>query len=287
VRGCKVFVASLALVAGCAQVAFAQSDERILYATVVDKSGAPVRDLTEKDFIIREDGQAREILHVVPDSDPLHIAVLVDTSGRMRNNITDLRLAIAAFIENTREDAQIALITLGARPTISVPYTADRAALKKGIERVFAETGSGATLLDGIAETSQGLQKQRASHAAIVAIGGPADLSFRHYEEVLTSLRASGAVLHVLTLGAANGSADRELAVGKGTADTGGRNETVLAPMGLTAKATELAKEISSQYRITFARPQRLIPPKATEVSVRNPDLKVHGMLLKTDKERQ
>jgi hypothetical protein len=224
---------------------------------------------------------------VVPDSDPLHIAVLVDTSGRMRNNITDLRLAIAAFIENTREDAQIALITLGARPTISVPYTADRAALKKGIERVFAETGSGATLLDGIAETSQGLQKQRVSHAAIVAIGGPADLSFRHYEEVLTSLRTSGAVLHVLTLGTANGSADRELAVGKGTAETGGRNETVLAAMGLTPKAAELAKEISSQYRITFARPQRLIPPKTTEVSVRNPDLKVHGMLLKTDKERQ
>jgi hypothetical protein len=268
-------------------MAFAQSDERVLYASVLDKSGAPVPDLTEKDFIIREDGQAREILHVVPDSDPLHIALLVDTSARMRNSIADLRKAVAAFIENTRDGAQIALITLGARPTISVPYTADRAALKKGIDRLFAETGSGATLLDAIAETSQGLKKQGASHSAIAAIAGPGDLSFRHYEDVLAQLRASGAVLHVLTLGTANGGGDRELAVGKGTAETGGRNDTVLASMGLVPKAAELAKEISSQYRITFARPQRLIPPKTTDVSVRNPDLKVHGILLKTDKERQ
>jgi Ca-activated chloride channel family protein len=282
-----VFLFVLALVAGHARTALAQTDERIFYADVLDKDGAPVPDLTAKDFIIREDGQAREILSVVQDSDPLHIALLVDTSQGMRNNINDLRKAIAAFVDNTRDGALIALITLGSRPTISVPYTADKAALKKGIDRVFAEQGNGNTLLDGIVEAAEGLEKQKVPHAAIAAISGPADLSFRHYEEVLEALKSSGAALHVLTLGTRNGEADRELAVGKGTALTGGRSETVLSSMGLIPKAAQLAKQISSQYRITFARPQRLIPPKTTEVSVKNPDLKAHGMLVKTDKERQ
>jgi hypothetical protein len=126
-----VALALFAMLAGSPRIVFAQSEERILYASVVDKDGAPVPNLTEKDFIIREDGQAREVLSVTPDSDPLQVALLVDTGRGMRNNINDLRRAATAFVENMREGAQIALITLGARPTISVPYTADRAALKK------------------------------------------------------------------------------------------------------------------------------------------------------------
>src|SRR6476469_2479808 len=127
-----VALSLFAMLAGSPLIVFAQTEERILYACVVDKDGAPVPNLTTKDFIIREDGQAREILSVVPDSDPLHIALLVDTSQSMSNSLLDLRKALAAFVENTREGALIALITLGSRPTISVPYTADRAALKKG-----------------------------------------------------------------------------------------------------------------------------------------------------------
>jgi hypothetical protein len=67
---------------------------------------------------------------------------------------------------------------------------------------------------------------------------------------------------------------------------TGGRNEVVLAAMGLAAKSTQLAQEISGQYRIVYARPERLIPPKNTEISVKNPDLRARGMLVKTEKER-
>jgi hypothetical protein len=200
--------------------------------------------------------------------------------------MADLRRAVAAFIDNTREGVQVALITLAARPTISVPYTADHAALKQGAERLFSEAGSGSVLLDGIAEISKGLQKQGAARSAIAAISRAEDLSFRPYQEVLSSLRASGAVLHVLTLGAQNGDLDREVAVSNGTKETGGRNETVLSSMGLIPSAAQLAKVISSQYRIAFARPSRLVPPEKTEVSVKNPDLRASGMLLKTEQER-
>jgi VWFA-related protein len=285
-RSLRVSALAAALLTSSAP-AFAQADERVIYASVVDKNGAPVHDLTEKDFVVREDGQAREILRVAKDTDPLQIALLIDNSRAMRNQISDLRRATNAFVDNVREGVQIALITLGDRPTIAVPYTADHDELKKGINRLFATQDSGNYLLDGIAESSEGLQKRTMWRPVIVAITGVDDISYRQYPDTLRLLRESGAVLHVLTLGTANGGVDREFVVGKGTDETGGRNEVVLASMGLPPKATQLATEISNQYRITYARPQRLIPPKSTEVQARNPALRARGMLIKTDKERQ
>ena len=286
-RAFPLTIVTVALLLGATAPAFAQADERVIYASVVDKNGEPVADLTPEDFIVREDGQTREILRVARDNDPLQIALLVDNSAGMRSKDSDLRKAVAAFIDGTREGVQIALITMASRPTISVNYTTDHQALKKAVDRLFSDTSAGNTFLDAVAETSQGFTKRTGTRAVIAAITTADDLSFRQYTEVLEYFREGGAALHVLTLGANPGPVDRELVVGKGTAESGGRNEVVLSSMGLPAKAKQLANEISNQYRITYARPQRLIPPKETTVASRRADLRARGMLLKTEKERR
>ena len=79
---------------------------------------------------------------------------------------------------------------------------------------------------------------------------------------------------------------NREIVVGRATDETGGRNDIALASNSLEPKAAQMAAEISSQYKIAYARPQRLIPPKAVDIDVKNPDLRARGMLMKTEKER-
>jgi VWFA-related protein len=266
--------------------ASAQVDERVIFAGVVDKSGSPVLDLTARDFVVREDGVAREILRVARDTDPLQIALLIDNSAPMRNRLGDLRRAISAFVDATREGVQIALITLAERPTIVVGYTADRAALHKAVDRMFAYE-AGNYLLDGIAETSQGLttRANRRSIIVVLTANGP-EMSYRQYTEVLRFFREGGASLHVLALGVGAG-AGREIVLGKGTSETGGRYENVLTPTGLEPKARQIATEVSNQYRVVYARPERLIPPKDVEISVKRTDLKARGALLKTDKDRR
>jgi hypothetical protein len=69
--------------------------------------------------------------------------------------------------------------------------------------------------------------------------------------------------------------------LGRMTKETGGRYEEVLSINGLSAKLQQLSDEISNQYRVTFARPQRLIPPKSTEISARQPNVHARGMLKK------
>ena len=65
------------------------------------------------------------------------------------------------------------------------------------------------------------------------------------------------------------------------TKETGGRYEEVLSMSSLSAKLQQLSDEISNQYRVTFARPQRLIPPKSTEISGKQPSIHARGMLKK------
>jgi VWFA-related protein len=279
-------VLALAALVAAAVPAFAQVDERVVYVSVVDKEGAPALNLTAKDFIVREDGQPREVLRVARDNDPLQIALLVDNSTSMRDRVALLRKSVAAFVDASRDDAQIALITLAERPTIAVGYTTDRGVLRKAIENMFSfEAGN--YLLDGIAETAQGLTKRTMWRSVLVVLTGLGpEMSYRQYTEVLRFFRESGASLHVLQLGMGIGEQGREIVLSRGTSETGGRYEQVLSIAGLEMKARQLASEISNQYRLTFARPDRLVPPKNTEVSVKRPDLRARGKLMNPDKER-
>lgn len=285
-------------------IAFAQVDERVMYASVVDDKGSPVMNVTAKDLIVREDGQPREILRVAKDDDPMQVALLVDNSISMRDQLSDLRKSIATFVADLRPGVQVALLTLAERPTIVVNYTADRAALQKGVDRIVAYEAAN-YVIDGIAEAAEGLLKRTAARSVMVVVTGQGpELSYRHYSDALRPLRESGAALHAIMVTAPNvkgilnavehgnpgdsgggiGGVGRDIVLGRMTKETGGRYEEVLSMSALTAKLEQLSAEISNQYRVTFARPQRLIPPKNTVISARQPNQHARGMLIKTTK---
>ena len=88
-----------------------------------------------------------------------------------------------------------------------------------------------------------------------------------------------------MTVSAKGGSSGRLL--GEATQKTGGRDDMIIGLVGLERKLADLAGELSNQYRVTYARPQRLIPPEKTEILARNPELHARGLLVMTDRERQ
>jgi len=250
---------------------------RDLYVSVVDGNGAAVTGLTAKEFTVREDGVAREVLKVGPATAPLDIVLLVDDSQAATNAIPYLRDGLARFAERLAGKASIGLVTIGERPTSIVERTKDVATLKKGITRIFARPGSGAYLLEAILDTSRGFQKRETERPVIVAIATEGvEFSNQPYERVLDALYESGAALHVLMVGSPSSSMadeirNRNITVAQGTEGTGGRREQLLTELAIPDALTKLADELLNQYVVTYGRPDALVPPKKVEVSVTKP----------------
>jgi len=276
----------------------AQAIQKSLFVSVVDNAGLPVSDLGPSDFIVKEDNIAREVLSVRPAEEPMQIALLVDTSQRARNDIAHMRTALPAFVttltnpNDSGAKNEVALIAFGERPTVFTEYTWNVAELQKGINRIWAQQGSGPYFVDAVFEVVQAFKKREARRPVIVAIvaeGG--EMSYRQYDQVLEPLRASTAPLYALMLGTPSSSMtdearNRNMVLDKGTADTGGRRDQLLAPSALGDRLTLLARQLLHQYKVTYARPQSLIPPERVTVAAAKPGLTARGTLAKDQQGR-
>jgi hypothetical protein len=263
----------------------AQAQQRVVYVSALDQSGMPVSSLAPTDVIIREDKVAREVLSITPAQEPMHIALLVDNSQAAESFIRDYREALPAFITAILGDEsgakhQISIVTLAERPTINSDYTTDAAQLTSAAGRIFSLPGSGTYLLDGIIEISQGIKKRNFSRPVIVAITteGP-EMSDRQYQSVLEPFREAGAAFHVIVVGnPRNTSYDRSIVLDQGTREGGGRFDTLLTGNALTARMKQVAAELTHQFRVTYARPQTLIPPDQVTIASGKEGLTVRGI---------
>ena len=266
----------------------AQTVERDMFVTVLDRAEKPVLTLGVPDFVVREDGRVREVLRARRATDVIDIALLIDNSQALGSQVNDVRAGLEAFIAKMRPQAQISLVALGDRPTIYADYTNSQEQLAAGVGRVFPIQGAGAYTLDAVGEVLKGLEKRQAERSAVVVLWvGGLEFSTSGYEPLVRDLAARGTTLHVVVVGSrtpvdmrTTEGRNRELLFDRGTTDTGGRRENVLTSMAVKDAMERLADELLGQYRITFARPDVLIPPEKTEVAVRPPGLKARGIVV-------
>jgi VWFA-related protein len=263
---------------------WAQAEEWTIYASVVDQNGTAMPGLTAGDFVVRENGLVREVLRVGPATDPLQVAVLVDTSQEMRADLIDLRQGLRGFVKELEGRHEIALIGFGGAPIVLVDYTRDPKRLETGISRLNVRPTTGSYLLSAIIDTSRTLRKRRETRRVMVVITsqGP-EFSELSYQTVLEYVRDSGAPLHSFVLRREGVSPtdpaaqEVELTLAVGTRMTGGRREELLTAMSMTPRLQSLATELNNQYQIVYARPKTLLPPKTIDVGVRRPELTVRA----------
>jgi VWFA-related protein len=265
----------------------AQALRRSMYVSVLDKEGAPVPNLGPADFVVREDKRTREILSVEPATAPMQVALLVDNSSRSRNSIRDIRDATNEFIKGMTSGVvrnEVAVVAVAERPTVLVDYSADQPRLLAGAGRIFTQMDSGAYLLDGLFEVSQGFKKREASRPVIVAIStnGP-ELSTRYHDQIVSALRGVGAAFSVVMVGPpptdvlSSEGRERAATLSQGTQDTGGRYDNVLAASALAGRLKQVANELTHQYLVTYARPDTLIPPERVTITGKDANLTVRG----------
>jgi len=291
-------VASLVAVAGTALASLAlapspagaQGRQRAMYVNVLDKDGKPVPDVKPEDLSVREDGAVREVLTVAPATEPLQITLLIDNSAAASRIVSQLRDALKQFVTKVATgDHEISIVTLGDRPTLVVDVTTDpHKLIKNGVERLFSQPGSGMYLLDALLDTTKGIRKRESTHPVIVSVTTEGvEFSNDHYERVLEALRDSGAMYYALVL--TDGpdpdqrreeTRNRNIVFDRGTNETGGSREILLSEMSLEPALTKLANELLHQYKVTYGRPETMIPPRKVTVEAKAANLTARGVVV-------
>jgi VWFA-related protein len=131
-----------------------------LDASVFDQRGAPVTDLKADDFVVRVDGQSRQVVSAewIPLSTPDKPATVApqgyssnesSTGGRLILIVIDqpnirfggtmaIRKAVNGFIDGLQPADRAAIVGIGPGSP-STPFTPDRARLKKAVERMVGQ----------------------------------------------------------------------------------------------------------------------------------------------------
>ena len=266
----------------------AQSQPRKIYASLVDKKGAPVTTVTPADLVVREDGVAREILSVTPATDPMRVALLVDNSQAATQSIQFLRDGLTLFATRlTGAGHSVALVTLGDRPTLQVDATTELARLKsRGIDRLFSQPGSGMYLLEALIETSKGFVKNETPRPVIVAVVTEGkEFSNASADAVIRAIRDSGAQFYALVLTEGPRASDqddevrqRNVVLDRGTSENGGTREIVISNLAIKDRLDTLASELLGQVAVTYASPQRLVPAEKITIAAARDGLTARGV---------
>jgi hypothetical protein len=257
-----------------------QTREQHVFASVLDARDAPVAGLTAKDLVVREDGVAREVLRVSAAPWPSHVVLLIDDSQATNALTVDLRAGLNAFVgalASATPAPLVRLATFGDRPTTRVEFTTTPSALTQGIDRIFPRPGAGGRLLEALTETSRDLRTRKAERPVIVAFvaeAGP-EFSEESHMRIADALKEAGVALWAVVLEDRGGQTaseqnrERSMVLGDVVPQSGGFSRTILSRQGIQPAFTTIAAALASQYDVTYARPESLVPPTKLEVSLR------------------
>jgi VWFA-related protein len=264
------------------------SREQQVVAAAVDKGGKAVPGLSTADFIVREDGVAREVLRVEQASAPMQIVVLVDTSNDMQVVLQDVRRGLQAFARALwakSPESNITLMEIGERPRQIGSPTTEAKALDGNINALVEHSGAGTYLLDGLVEAAAQLKNRHAERPVIVVFEREASQEFstRLAAQVESAIKDAHATLWTLVLqegdrpDTSNERRERDLALGDTAAHSGGARDALLNRISIESRFTQLADRLTSQYAITYSRPESLIPPTRLDVTSKRAGVRIQA----------
>jgi Ca-activated chloride channel family protein len=249
-----------------------------LYASVSDRVGRPLAELTRQDFTLIEDGERQEIVRFLRvDSLPIHVAVVIDNSASMRNSMHTARQAALEFFQRTIEaEDRAALITFNRFPNLAVQLTNDLAALGGGLAGLTAEGQT--ALYDSLMFALYYLTGVSGQRAVLLLSDGRDEVSRFGFEPTLEYARRAGVTIYAVGLQLPEGSA--RSALSQIADETGGKSYFVRDPEELPSIYRAIESEMRSQYLLAYqsSNISKSDAFRSIEVKVRVPGAKVRAM---------
>jgi len=226
-------------------------------ATVTDRDGHLVPDLTRDAFEVYEDGVRQVVTQFIHDRVAVGLGVLLDISDSMfGTRIQDARAAVDRFLFELLDPAdEFFLMAFNHRPRALTGWTREEAEVRRVLNGL-RPTG-GTAMYDSIVEALPIVDRRSRQRAALLIISDGADTaSTTTLRDLRSALLRSDAFVYAIAIYSSdpraintrvNAQALREI-----TSETGGRTEIVHNSADLYEASARIAEELNSQYILGY-----------------------------------
>jgi len=202
----RVALAFLLLVSGLAPATLSAQAARFkveasfvkVPVAVSDSHGRSILGLTRQDFRVFDEGEERAINNFVLDRTPLHVVLLLDVSGSVREEIDEIKEAAVSFARAFDRDDRIAVMTFADKLELVQDWTNDSRKIRKSLKKL--EPGYRTALFDALLGVRQHRFRGISGRKVIIALtDGVDNESQSGYETVLKDMVQSDVSLYIVS----------------------------------------------------------------------------------------
>jgi VWFA-related protein len=230
-----------------------------VFFTVTDRKGKSIRNLKQENFKIFEDGRAQTITNFSAEANlPLVMALLIDTSGSVRDRLHFEQNAAVKFFQSTLVPDKDRAIVIAFDSTAAVlqDYTDDIDLLARAVKKMRA--GGGTSFYDAVyAAATQKLAAQDGRRIMVVVTDGDDTSSRSSITEALEAAQKNDVIIYAISTNSSAPGGDRSQkgddALKKLAESTGGRVFFPLKASQLESNFNDIRDELRFQYTLAYS----------------------------------
>lgn len=220
----------------------------ILWISATDKKGEFLTNLDQDEFKIYENDKEQRIIDFYAETRSITMAILIDTSGSMRDKIREVHAAAGAFVDTIRDIDNALVIDFDDNVFLIQDLTNDHEALREAI--TSTEPLGATSLFDALHAAYRKIGKIEGRKAVILLSDGEDTSSQFGFKRVLNEAKTNNTIIY--TIGVGGGSIDKHV-LEEFAQNTGGKAFFVKKADELSDVYQRIADELGKQYYLTYS----------------------------------
>lgn len=254
---------------------------------VTDRQGSPISGLKAGDFEIVEEGRKQSVKFFAAGdpalAPPLHLGVLLDTSGSMGDDIKDVRTALVKFLNDMADAVDVTLVDFDTEVRVARYGPND---LPRLIERIRMRKPDGWTALyDAIGVYLSGAADQDGQKVLVLYTDGADTRSSSTLNDTMNLLRASDVTMYAIGYLEHQSSTTRmeqRMQLQRFASETGGQALFPTSVKDVDKMYEKIRTEINARYSLGYSSTDDRADGAWREVNIRLTRSDLKGAKLRT-----